>query len=72
MVGRQNADIADTLHIGNVATTIISLAFCIWVAHWRHLANMAEPSVCGGDAALCHITLTIVTMRTVKCFSEIK
>jgi len=28
-------------------------------AHWRHLANTTEPSVCGGDAALCQITLTI-------------
>jgi len=27
-------------------------------AHWRHLANTTEPSVCGGDAALCQITLT--------------
>ena len=29
----------------------------IWGAHWRHLANMTEPSVCGGDAALRQITL---------------
>jgi len=28
-------------------------------AHWRHLANTTEPPVCGGDAALCQITLTI-------------
>jgi len=27
-------------------------------AHWRHLANTIEPSVCGGDAVLCQITLT--------------
>jgi len=27
-------------------------------AHWRHLANTIEPSVCGSDAALCQITLT--------------
>jgi len=27
-------------------------------AHWRHLANMIEPSVCSGDAALCQITLS--------------
>jgi len=27
-------------------------------AHWCHLANMIEPSVCGGDAVLCQITLT--------------
>jgi len=26
-------------------------------AHWRNLANAIEPSVCGGDAALCQITL---------------
>jgi len=26
-------------------------------AHWRHLANTTEPSVCGGDAALGQITL---------------
>ena len=34
------------------------LAFYIWGAHWRHLKNMTEPSICGGDAALCQITLT--------------
>jgi len=33
------------------------LAFCIWGAHWHHLSNTTEPSVCGGDAALCQITL---------------
>jgi len=27
-------------------------------ACWRHLANTIEPSVCGGDSALCQITLT--------------
>jgi len=27
-------------------------------AHWCHLANTIKPSVCGGDAALCQITLT--------------
>jgi len=25
-------------------------------AHWRHLANTIEPSMCGGDAACCQIT----------------
>jgi len=24
-------------------------------AHWRHLANITKPSVCGGDAVLCQI-----------------
>ena len=27
-------------------------------AYWRNLANMIEPSVCCGDAALCEITLS--------------
>jgi len=26
-------------------------------AHWRHRANTTESSMCGGDAALCQITL---------------
>ena len=26
----------------------------MWGVHWRHLANTTEPSVCGGNAALCH------------------
>jgi len=30
----------------------------IWSVHWRHLENMTEPFVCGGDAALCQIILT--------------
>jgi len=34
------------------------LAFYIWGADWRHLKNTTEPSMCGGDAALCQITLT--------------
>jgi len=34
------------------------LTFYIWGAHWRHLKNTTEPSMCGGDAALCQITLT--------------
>ena len=27
-------------------------------AHWRQLMNTNEPSMCGGYAALCQITLT--------------
>jgi len=27
-------------------------------AYWRHLKNTTEPSMRGGDAALCQITLT--------------
>jgi len=41
----------------DVATATI-FGFLYMGAHWRHLANTAEPSVCGGDAALCPITLT--------------
>jgi len=29
-------------------------------AHWRHLANTIEPSVCGGDATLCQILWLLV------------
>ena len=54
MVDRQNADSA---HRGRCRGNHF-LAFCIWGAHWRQLANATEPSVCGGDAALCQITLT--------------
>jgi len=41
-------------------------------AHWCHLANTIEPSVRGGDAVLCQITLTtchllqLHTMNTVQ------
>jgi len=28
------------------------------VAHWRHLSNTIETSVCGSNAVLCEITLT--------------
>jgi len=34
------------------------LAFYIWGAHWCHLKNTTELSMCGGDVALCQITLT--------------
>jgi len=33
------------------------LAFYIWSAHWRHVKNTTEPSMCSGDTALCQITL---------------
>jgi len=32
-------------------------------AHWRFLANAIEPSVCGGDAAFCQISLALVFIR---------
>jgi len=31
---------------------------CYIGAHWPNLANTTEPSVCGGDATLCQISLT--------------
>jgi len=49
VVGRQKADIDDTLHLKDVAVAT-TLAFYIWGAHWRHLANTTEPSMCGGDS----------------------
>ena len=58
MVGQQKADNADTLHLRDVAMATIFLAFYIWGAHLHHLANTTEPSIHGGDAALCQITLT--------------
>ena len=58
MVGQQNADIADTLQLRDVAMATMFLSFYIWGVDWRHLANATEPSVCGGDAALCQITFT--------------
>jgi len=55
VVIRQKADIADTLHLRDVAMAT-TLAFYIWRAHWHHLANTTKPSMCDGDAALCQIT----------------
>ena len=43
------------LQLRDVAMATISLAFYIWGAHWRHLANTTELYVCGGDAALCQL-----------------
>jgi len=35
-------------------------------AHWRHLANTTEPSVCGRDAVLCQTTLTTCNRRSIN------
>jgi len=52
-----NEAIADFEFLSDVAMATIFLAFYIWDAHWRHLANTTEPScVCCGDAALSLIT----------------
>jgi len=47
VVGQQNADIADTLQLRDVAMVTI-FAFYMWGADWRHLTNTTEPSVCSG------------------------
>ena len=50
-------DIADVEVVRDVAmATIYWLS--IYGAHWCHLANMTEASMCGGNAALSIITLT--------------
>jgi len=55
----------------------IEMPFAVWTrvgpmkpvlyvcAHWRHLANTVEPSVYGGDAALCQMTSTTYYGNTV-------
>ena len=35
-------------------------------AHWCHLANTIEPSMCGGDAACCQTTLTTCFFRIIR------
>jgi len=50
-------DIADFEVLRDVAIATI-FGFLYMGAHWRHLKNTTEPSMCGGDAALCQITLT--------------
>jgi len=50
---------------GNTGTARMPIGFTRRDAHWRHLENTNEPSTCGGDAALCQITLT-------TCFSGCK
>jgi len=57
VVDRQNADIADFLHIRDVVMAN-TFGFLYMGSHWRHLANTTEQSVYGGDAALRQITLT--------------
>ena len=57
MLGQQNADIADTLQLRDVAVATI-FCFLYMGAHWLQLVNTTEPSVCGVDAAFFQITLT--------------
>jgi len=53
----------DVLKVTAQATALIRrgcrLGCTVWgCTYWRHLANTNESCVCGGDAALCEITLT--------------
>jgi len=57
VVKLSHKDIAKIEVLMDVAMATI-LAFYIWDAHWRNLANTTEPTMCGGDAALCQIILT--------------
>jgi len=50
-------DIADFEVLRDVAKATI-FGFLYMGAQWRHLKNTTEPAMCGGDAALCQITLT--------------
>jgi len=57
-VNLSHEDIAEIEVLADVAmATIFWLSIYIG-AHWRHLANTTEPSVCGRDVALSQITLT--------------
>jgi len=51
-------NIADFKVLRDVAMAAIFLAFYIWGAHWRHLVNTTELSMCVGNAALCQMSLT--------------
>jgi len=40
-------------------------------AHWCHPTNTIEPSVCGADAVLCHIVLTIYYLATSQYYLDV-
>ena len=63
--GVKLSDVTDFEVLRDVAMATIFWAFYIWGAHWRNLANTTEPSMCGGDVALCHITLATCYGRPV-------
>ena len=55
--GVKLSDEADFEVLRDVAMATI-FGFLYMGSHWRHLKNTTEPFMCGGDAALCQITLT--------------
>jgi len=57
VVGKQNAGIVDILQLSDIAMATIFVFLYIGCT-WRHLVNATEPSICGGNVALCQITLT--------------
>jgi len=75
VVGQQNADIADTHQVRDVAMATIFFCFLYMGAHWLQLANTTEPSVCGVDAAFCQITSTTCyysAQRPVHIYRSVK
>ena len=48
-------------HFGEQTLVGISISIS-WAAQWRHLVSTIEGSVRGGDAALCQITSTIISL----------
>jgi len=49
---------------GSTGTVRMPVGCNRWGSYWRNMAKMLEPSVCGGDTALCQITLTTQTYTT--------
>jgi len=39
-------------------------------AHWRHLANMIEPSIFGSDVVLCQITTAYYYYYYYSCYCD--
>ena len=39
-------------------------------AHWRHLANTIEPSLCGGDAVLCRLIFNHFLFFVIYCYQQ--
>jgi len=57
-MGMSAVDILKATEQGTALVRCGCRSGCTILVYWRNLANTTEPSVCGGDAALCQITLT--------------